>query len=162
MFRYLKGIRDYIFCYQASDLCLVGYSDDDWGGDLDQCKSTSGYAFLLSNSAISWSSKKQPCIALSTIESEYVACSTVVKEGVWLKRFIIELGIITRASEPITIHCDIMVALSYAKDPKYYDKTKHIDIRYHFIRDMVAQKKVVLKHITTSHMIADHLAKPIA
>ena len=80
MFRYLKGIRDYIFCYQESDLRLVGYSDTDWGGDVDQCKSTSGYAFLLSNGAISWSSKKQSCITLSTMESEYVACSPQFKK----------------------------------------------------------------------------------
>ena len=76
--RYLKGIMDYILCYQASDLCLVGYSDADWGGDLDQRKSTSGYTFLLNNGVISLSSKKQSYIVLSTMESEYVACLAVV------------------------------------------------------------------------------------
>ena len=79
------GTMDYILCYQASDLCLVGYSDADWGGDLDQRKSTFGYAFLLSNGAMSWSRKKQSCIGLSTMESEYVACLAVVQEGVWLR-----------------------------------------------------------------------------
>ena len=78
--RYLKGKAEYMLCYQASDLYLVGYSDADWGGDLDQHKSTSGYAFLLSNGAISWSSQKQSCITLSTMESEYVACSPQFKK----------------------------------------------------------------------------------
>lgn len=80
--RYLKGTADYMLWYQASDLRLIGYSDADWGGDLDERKATSGYAFLLNNGAISWSNKKQSCIALSTMESEYVACSAAVQEGV--------------------------------------------------------------------------------
>ena len=111
-----------------SNLHLVGYSDVDWGGDLDQRKATSDYAFLLSNGAISWSTKKQSYIALSTIESEYVTCSAAVQEGVYLKRFIVGLGIVARASESVTIHCNSMDALAYAKDPKYHGKTKHIDI----------------------------------
>ena len=76
--RYLKGTTDYVLCYQGSDLHMIGYNDADWGSDLDECKSTSGYAFLLNNGAIIWSSKKQPCIALSTMEVEYVACSASV------------------------------------------------------------------------------------
>ncbi|XP_065628308.1 secreted RxLR effector protein 161-like [Quercus suber] len=76
--RHLKGTADYILCYQGSDLHMIGYSDVNWGSDLDECKSTSVYAFLLNNSAITRSSKKQPCIALSTMEAEYVACSTAV------------------------------------------------------------------------------------
>jgi hypothetical protein len=136
--RYLKGTIDYVLCYKGSNLCLVGYSDANWGSDLDECKSTSGYAFLLNNGAITWSSKKQPCIALSTMEAEYVACSTAVQEAVWLRRFLQHLEIVMDAPNPITIHCDSTVALAYAKDPKYHGKTKHIDIRYHYIRDMVA------------------------
>ena len=85
--RYIKGTTDYVLCYQGSDLCMIGYSDVDWGSDLDERKSTSGYAFLLNNGAITWSSKKQPCIALSTIEAEYVACLAAVQEAVWLRRF---------------------------------------------------------------------------
>ena len=75
--RYLKGTSDYMLCYQGKkDLRLIGYFDADWGGDIDQSKSTSGYAFLLNDSAILWSSKKQCCVALSTMEAEYVACFT--------------------------------------------------------------------------------------
>lgn len=160
--RYLRGTMDYVLCYKGSDLRLVGYSDADWGSDLDERKSTSGYTFLLNNGAITWSSKKQSCIALSTMEAEYVACSAAVQEAVWLRRFLQHLEIVTDASDPVTIHCDSTAALAYAKDPKYHGKSKHIDIRYHYIRDMVAHKEVVLKHISTSLMIADPLTKPIA
>ena len=81
--RYLKGTSDYMLCYQGKkDLRLIGYSDADWGGDVDQCKSTSGYAFLLNDSAILWSSKKQSCVALSTMEAEYVACSAATQDAV--------------------------------------------------------------------------------
>ena len=78
--RYLKGTTDYVLCYQGRDFQLIGYTDADWGGDLDQRKSTFGYAFLLNDCAISWGSKKQNCIALSTMEAEYVACSSANSE----------------------------------------------------------------------------------
>ena len=140
---------------------MIGYSDADWGSDLDERKSTFGYAFLLNNGAITWSSKKQPCIALSTMEAEYVACSATVQEAIWLWRFFQNLKVVKDALDPVTVHCDSMVALAYAKDSKYHGRTKHIDIRYHYIRDMVAHNEVVLKHIFTSLMIADPLTKPI-
>jgi hypothetical protein len=79
---------DYVLCYQGLDLRLVGYSDADWGGNIDERKLTSRYAFLLNNGIITWSSKKQSCIALSTMVAEYVACSAAVQEAVWLKRFL--------------------------------------------------------------------------
>ena len=160
--RYLKGTSDYVLCYRGKNLRLAGYSDADWAGDLDQRKSTSGYAFLLNDCAISWSSKKQSCIALSTMEAKYIACSASVQEAVWLRRFLQYLEIVKTASEPVTIFCDSMAALACAKDPKYHGKTKHIQIRYHYVRDMVAQKEVILKHISTSEMVADPLTKPIA
>ncbi|GMP64064.1 hypothetical protein CsSME_00025502 [Camellia sinensis var. sinensis] len=148
--RYLRGTADYTLCYQSSDLHLVGYCDADWGGDLDERKSTSGYAFMLSDGAISWSSKKQSCIALSTMEAEFVACSSA------------HLDVVTHTSDPVTIHCDSMAALAYAKDPKYHGRTKHIDVRFNFIRDILAQKEVIMEHIPTSRMVADPLTKPIA
>jgi hypothetical protein len=80
--RYLCGIADYMLCYQGRDLRLRGYSDAYWVGDLDERKSTSGYTFLLGGEAITWCSKKQSCVALSTMESEYVACSAAVQEVV--------------------------------------------------------------------------------
>jgi hypothetical protein len=159
--RYLKGTVDYILCYQSLDLRLVGYSDVDWGSNIDERKLTSGYAFLLIGT-ITWICKIQICIALSTMEVKYVACSTAVQEAVWLRRFLQHLEIIVDALEPVKIHRDSTAALAYAKDPKYHGRTKHIYIRYHYIRDMVAQKEMVLKHISMNHKIANRLTKPIA
>ena len=81
-------------CYQGKDMHLVGYTDTNWGGDLDQHISTSGYAFLLNDCTISWSSNKQSCIALSIMEVEYVACSSAIQKVVWLRRFLQHLEIL--------------------------------------------------------------------
>lgn len=110
---------------------LIGYSDANWGGDLHERKSTSRYAFLLNGGTISWSSKKQSCIALSTMEAEFVACSSAVQEAIWLRRFLGHLDVLTVRVELATIYCDSMATLTYVKDPKYHGKTKHIDMRYH-------------------------------
>ena len=162
IFRYLKGTKNYVLCYQGRDLQLIGYMDADWGGDPDQCKSTFGYVFLLNDCAISWGSKKQSCIALSTMEVEHVACSSAIQEVVLLRSFLQDIGVVKTAFEPVTLYCDSMAALTYAKEHKYHGKTKHIQIRYHFVRDMITQNKVVLKHIPTNEMVAGPFIKPIA
>uniref|UniRef100_A0A2N9ER43 Integrase catalytic domain-containing protein n=1 Tax=Fagus sylvatica TaxID=28930 RepID=A0A2N9ER43_FAGSY len=112
--RYLRGTADYMLCYQGRDLRLRGYSDADWAGDLDERKSTSSYTFLLA----------------------------AVQEAIWLRRFLQRLDIVASAMDPVTIYSDNMATLAYAKDPKYHGKTKHIEIKYHYIRDMVAKKEV--------------------
>ncbi|XP_070002703.1 secreted RxLR effector protein 161-like [Nicotiana sylvestris] len=93
IFRYLKGTADYSLCYSGNDLYLRGYTDADWAGDRNDRKSTSSYAFLLNGGAMSWKSKKQTCIALSTMEAEFVDCASTVQEAVWLKRFFEHLNI---------------------------------------------------------------------
>ena len=133
-------------------------SDAEWGGDPDERKSTSGYAFLLNDGVITWCSKKETCVTLSTMKAEYVACSVTVQESVWLRRFLRELGIIAHIEEPITIYCDSWATIAYFKDPKYPGIIKHIDIRYHFVRHMIAWEEV----ISTICMVDDPLTKPIA
>ncbi|KAK2991288.1 hypothetical protein RJ640_024553 [Escallonia rubra] len=153
--RYLRGTTDLVLCYHGGDLRLRAYSDADWGADRDEHRSTSG-------GAISWYSKKKSCIALSTMESEYVACSATVQEAVWLRSFIQALGVTAHIDEAIAVHCENTAALDFVKDPKYHGKAKHIGLRYHFIRALVAQGEVSMKHIPTGRMVADHLTKPIA
>uniref|UniRef100_A0A2N9FUY1 Reverse transcriptase Ty1/copia-type domain-containing protein n=1 Tax=Fagus sylvatica TaxID=28930 RepID=A0A2N9FUY1_FAGSY len=160
--RYLRGTSDHALCYHGGDLRLTGYSDADWASDKDERKSTSGYAFILGGGAVSWCSKKQSCIALSTMESEYVACSAAVQEAVWLRRFLQRLGVTAHAEDAVLLYSDSTSALAYAKDPKYHGKAKHIELRYHYIRDMVSQGEVILQHISTGSMVADPLTKPIA
>ena len=117
--------------------------------------------FLLNNSAILWSSKKQSCVALSTMEAEYVACSAIMQDVVWLRSFLQHLEIIKTTLEFVTIFCDNTTALAMVKDPKYHEKTIHIKKRYHYIIEAIIEKDVVLKHISTSNMVADPLTKPI-
>lgn len=116
----------------------------------------------MNGGAISWCSKKQSCIALSTMEAEYIACCASVQEAVWLRRFLKHLTFVKSAHEPIHIWSDSTAALAFAKDPKYHGRTKHIEMKFHYVRDMIGKKKVVLKHISTSQMVADPLTKPIA
>ena len=135
---------DYSLCYQGEDLQLRGYTDADWAGDVDERKSIFGFVFLLGNSAISWSTKKQTCVALSTMESEFIALSSTVQERVWLKRFLDHLKV-TSSEELMTIMSDSQSSIAYTKDPKFHSKTKHIDIKYHYVKDMVARGEVNLK-----------------
>ena len=122
IFRYLRGTSDLILCYQGGDLRLRGYSDVDWASDRDERKSTTGYAFLLNGATISWCSKKQSCIGLSTMESEYVACLAAAQEVVWLKRFFQSLWVTSLVDEAVKIYCDSMATLAYANGPKYHGK----------------------------------------
>jgi hypothetical protein len=114
----------------------MGYTDADSGRDLD----TSGYVFLLNNGVISWSSKKQSCISLSTMEAEFVAFSAAIEEAVWLRRFLNHLGFCENETDPVLVHSDSQAAIAYTKDLKYHSKTKHIDTKYNFVRDMMAKK----------------------
>ncbi|KAL0386491.1 UNVERIFIED_CONTAM: Retrovirus-related Pol polyprotein from transposon TNT 1-94 [Sesamum latifolium] len=139
---------------------LVGYSDADGSADRDERKSTSGYAFLLGGAAITWCSKKQPCISLSTMEAEYVACTSAVQEAIWLRRFLKSLHILAHINDAVVIYCDNSHD-SICKGPKYHGRTKHIDTRYHFIRDSIAQGEVILRHIPTNDMIPDPFTKPL-
>lgn len=160
--RYLCGTSDLVLCFQGGDLSLKGYSDADWGGDLDESKSTSGYAFVLGGGAISWCSKKQDCIALSTMEAEYVAVSLAVQEAMWLRSFLQDLDLTPKVDEPVEMHCDNTAAIQFAQDPKFHRKTKHIKRRYHFVRNAIKNKEVAIKYISTNEMIVDPLTKPIA
>ncbi|XP_033508967.1 secreted RxLR effector protein 161-like [Nicotiana tabacum] len=153
--RYLKGTADYALCYH-------GYSNADHRGDLDERKSTSGYVFLFSDGAISWSSKKQLCVSLSTMEAKYVALASATQEVVWLKKFLEHLLDIVENTEPVLVYCDRDDAISSTKDPKFHCKIKHIDIKYNYARDMVRRKVVNVKYVSTKDMLADLLTKPLS
>ena len=105
---------------------MRGYTDANRGGELDEKESISGFVFLLNDDPISWSSKKQSCIALSTMEAEFVAFSSAVQEAVCLKRFLDHLGVTNDASNPVLVYCDSEAVIAYTKDMKFYCKTAHI------------------------------------
>ena len=96
------------------------------------------------------------------MEAEFVALSATVQEGVWLKRFLDHLGVIEYVASSLLVNCDNQVAIAYTKDLKYHGKTKHIDTKYNFVKDMVARKDVNLQYISTHRMIVDPMTKPIS
>ena len=155
--RYLQGTTHHGLLFRRSKSSeIVGYSDADWGGDRDDSKSTSGYMFQIGGTAISWQSKKQSCVALSTAEAEYVALSTAAQEAVWLKHLNYDL---TGAVAPIMINEDNQSAIAIAKNPQFHGRVKHISIKYHFVREQVNSNNIMLKYCRTSEMIADMLTK---
>jgi hypothetical protein len=108
--RYLHGTIDHALCYHGGDLRLTGYSDADWASDKDEHKSTLANAFILEGGAVSSCSKKQSCIALSTMELEYVACSATIQEAIFLMRFLQSLGVTAHASNVVLLYSDSTLA----------------------------------------------------
>ncbi|XP_067034756.1 uncharacterized protein [Acropora muricata] len=139
--RYLKGTVNYgiLFSCNVESEC-VGFSDADWAGDVNDRKSTSGYLFQLCGGAISWRSKKQPCVALSTAEAKYMALSSAVQEALWLKHLLVDLKVVTLT--PMRVYEDNQAAINMTKNPSYHGRAKHVDIKYHFVRDQVNKKSV--------------------
>lgn len=164
VFKYLRGTSDYGLCYQGISgldrmLDLRGFVDADWAGDLDQRRSTSGYVFNLFGGAVSWMRKNKSIAVLSTTEAEYMVATHASKEAVWLQRLCSNMGLI---QEAIRIDCDSQSAIFLAKNPTYHSKTKHIDVQYHFVRDMIEDKKVLLVKVDTLKNIADTLTKSVS
>lgn len=159
--RYLKGTIDLSLVYGKvePDPGLIGFSDADWAGDMDTRRSTSGYVFLLSNGAISWSSERQTTVALSTAEAEYVALSSSCQKAIWLRKLIHEIGY--EQSEPTIMKDDNQGAIAIAHNPITHTRTKHIDIKHHFVREALSNKVIALEYCPTEDMLADILTKPL-
>jgi hypothetical protein len=152
--RYLKGTSNYGLRYKDnSGSEITGYSDADWAGDTGDRKSTSGYVFIQAGATISWKSSKQKCVALSTAEAEYVALSAAVQEAIWLQQLTRDL--LNKNIGEMTVHEDNQSTISLAKNQHSHGKTKHIDIKYHYIRDMVEAGRIKLSYCPTEDMIAD-------
>ena len=156
--RYVKGTLDLGLKFERSnDFELVGYSDADWAGDVDTRKSTSGYVFMLGNAVISWASKKQSVVALSTTEAEYIALCSASQETVWVRRLLESLRV--RQVGPTTVFEDNQGTIFLSKNPKDHSRTKHIDIKYHYVRQAVQKGEIDVRYCETKRMIADTLTK---
>jgi len=138
---------------------LTGYSDASWGNDYDTRRSYSGYIFYLDDSPISWSAKKQSSVALSTMESEYVALMQACKEAIWLQTLLKELGFEQKL--PTTLFEDNQSAVALANNPVFHARSKHIDIQFHYVREKVASKEIALRYVATDDMNADIFTKPL-
>lgn len=161
--RYLRGTSHLKLVYRGDLQPLKGYTDSDWAGDQDTRRSTSGYVFNVGSGAVSWSSKRQPTVALSTCEAEYGGQTQAAKEAIWLKGFMdqLELGNIS-SPQAVIIFGDNQGAIALAKNPQFHARTKHISIQNHWIRERIDGKEVALEYIPTEQQIADGLTKPLA
>jgi hypothetical protein len=161
---YLRGTIQQTITYTGigdsqSDPILTGYCDADWGQSADDRRSVTGYVFLLAGGAISWQSKKQKTVALSTVEAEYMAAAQSTKEALWWRSTIQGLGY--SIDHPTPLYSDNQGAIALAKNPEHHSRTKHIDIQYHFIRERVADRSVTLAFVGSEEMIADVLTKAL-
>ena len=159
--RYIKGASDLSLVYtsnQSSHCKVQGYCDSDYAGDLDKRRSLSGYVFTVGENTVSWKASLQHVVALSTTEAEYISLTEAVKEGLWLKGFMSELGYDQDCAE---IYCDSQSAIHLSKNTMYHERTKHIDVRLHFIRDIIAEGVIKVKKICTDVNPADILTKVV-
>lgn len=157
--RYLRGTASRGVTLGSGSAKLTGYSDADWGGDQATRRSTSGYIFMMGGGPVSWCSKRQATVALSSCEAEYIALTQATKEAVWLRLLLAEFGVPDAA--PTRILADNQGAMALAKNPGFHTRTKHIDIQYHFVRQEIGRKRVELEFVGSEDMLADCLTKAL-
>ena len=160
--RYLKGTADYgleLGPDPSTSEAFITYSDADHGGDKDSGRSTGGYILKLGSGAVSWSSKLQSIVALSTTEAEYIAAVEAGKEITWMHQLLDELGY--SSTHPHTLCMDNQSAITVAKNPEHHGRMKHLDLRYHWLRDTVATGAIQPTFIPTNVMTADMMTKAL-
>jgi len=159
--RYLAETLDYglHFTRAPSSARFIGYCDSNLGGDIDTSKSTTGVLFFLGQCLVSWQSIKQRVVALSSCEAEYVAATTAATQAMWLSRLLAEL--LGRPVDIVELKVDSKSALALAKNPVFHERSKHIRIKYHFIRSCLEDGSIKAEHISTGDQLADILTKAL-
>ena len=165
VFRYISGTLDYKlqFTKTKNGLKLIGYCDADWASSAEDRRSTSGYCFALNEcgSSISWRSKRQNTVALSSCESEYMALTLASQEAIYLASLLQEL-LGSSSRETVKIFADNQGAISLTKNPVHHSRSKHIDIKYHYIRENVTNKNIDIVYVPSEHNVADIMTKSLA
>lgn len=156
--RYLKGTKDLGLNYSKSDSALKTYSDADWAGDDQDRKSISGSMTFYSGNPISWFSKKQECVSLSSVESEYIAAASSAQDLVYLKGILSDFNVTNNKN---VLLVDNVGTICMAKNYENSKRTKHIDIKFHFIKDLLAKNVITLEHVRSDQNVADMLTKPL-
>lgn len=160
--RYVKGTIHYGLIYKKGEgnYILTGFSDSDLAGSLDDSKSTGGMAFYLDENLVTWVSQKQRCVALSSCEAEFMAATAAACQAIWLQRV---LGCIADIKPgPVILYVDNKSAVDLAQNPVFHGRSKHIDLRYHFIRDCVEKGLIIIRHVGTNEQRADIMTKAMA
>ncbi|XP_074347508.1 secreted RxLR effector protein 161-like [Apium graveolens] len=156
--RYIQGTLEYGLCYQKNkEVKLIGYTDSDLGGCKDDLKSTSGYCFSLGSGIFSWKSKKQKTVAQSTAEAEYVSAAVATSQVIWLRRIFTDFGCKQHGGTPI--YCDNKSAIDMAENPINNNRTRHITLKHHFIRDAVEDDEIKLLFCPSEDQVADIFTK---
>eukprot|EP00253_Pinus_taeda_P001803 PITA_01803 len=158
--RYVHGTSNYGLLYTRSfDPILSGYTDSDWAGSIDDRKSTAGYVFSLGSGAVTWTSKKQQVVALSSIEAEYRGAVKTACEAVWLRCMLEDMHV--SQTNPTSLFCDNQGVLKLAKNPVFHERTKHVETHCHYIRQLVEDGSVHLRYVPTTEQPADIFTKPL-
>lgn len=157
--RYLKATKSWQLRYDDPDGELVGYSDADWAGDLKTRKSTTGSVFLYSGGAVSWASRLQQCVTLSSMESEFVALCDTSQEAVWLLTLMEDFG--EPEQKPLTIKEDNQSCIKFVAAERTTRRSKHVDTKHCYVKELCERKVLQLKYCPTEDMIADVLTKPV-
>nr|KYP44586.1 Retrovirus-related Pol polyprotein from transposon TNT 1-94 [Cajanus cajan] len=158
--RYLQGTQNLGIFYKAGiNEELFAYTDSDYAGDLEDRKSTSGYAFLLAGGVISWVSKKQPVVSLSTTEAEFIAAALCACQCVWLRRILEHLDHYQVGAT--VMFCDNVSTIKLSKNPVLHGRSKHIDVRFHFLRNLCNDGVIELNFCSTKNQLADIMTKPL-
>lgn len=160
IFTYLKGTMDYGLQYlKCKDFTLTTYTNVDWGGLVDDRKSTSGGAFFVGGCLVSWQSKKQASTSLSIAEMEYIAAESCCTQVLWMNQTLRDIKV--EFNHPIFIFCDNTSAINISKNPVMYSMTKHIPIKYHFLREQVSNQEVRLEYVPIKEKITNLFTKPL-
>ncbi len=157
--KYLSGTKNLGIKYEPSDTKLCAYSDADFGGDIETRKSTTGYCVLYNGGAVIRKSQRQSIVTLSTMESEYVALTATAQEVVWTKKLMNELD---QENKSFMIFEDNRSTLALLKDPVFHQRSKHIDIKFHFLKDLVKTNEISATYCPTENMIADIFTKRLS
>jgi len=162
VFRYLQGTKDKKLVYKPDDgkELFTSFTDANYEGDKNTDQSTGGYLIKFDIGAVSWSSKLQPLVALSTTEAEYIAAVEAGKEMVWMRQLLIEFGITIKS--PSILRIDNQSAISVSKNPEYHGRMKHLDLKYFWLRDQVTFGVITPMFVSTENMSADLLTKAMA
>lgn len=157
--RYLRNTTNHGLIFRKTQEKLIGFVDADWAGDVDTRVSHTGYVFKLADAAVTWEARKQKTIALSSTEAEYMALTEAAKETVYLRNLLKEIGFLEKDAEPTIVYCDNQGAQKLMRNPIYHSRSKHIDIKHHYVREIYQRGEIDVKYLATSNMIADVLTK---